>query len=276
MIRLLLIALLNISVFGNDFWQLGSLQGISIFNIENSQKERLSFECGYSGAGIYLYNKGKDVNLKDDSLIDFIINDEKKLSTVKRVSISSGTMSDITAWGNLIYEIPDAKKIIVEANNQKFTFEPSNLKELQYFVQACTEYETSDSDSTSTQTTNNNNTSNTNATATFDSNKPPFRFSFEDAYDGKNYKLHFPVLVFTSLHDKLIVKDIKINKGKCAMANPYEVKYDPNLRDYTTTPKRFPMSIKEFETVKFSVSSQCNILRVDIETNNGTWTFGEN
>lgn len=270
MIGLLLIALLNISVFGNDFWQLGSLQGVSIFNIENSQKERLSFECGSNGGSIYLYNKGKDVNLKDDSLIDFIINDEKKLSTVKRVSISSGTMSDITAWGNLIYEIPDAKKIIVEANNQKFTFEPSNLKELQYFVQDCNQYLTAE------DTTSENNTSSSKGAVTVDSNKPPFKFSFEDAYDGINNKLHFPLLVFTSLKDQLIVKDIKINKGKCAMANPYEVRYDSNLRDYITTPKRFPMSIKEFETVKFSVSNQCNILRVDIETNNGTWTFGEN
>lgn len=276
MIRLLLVVLVNISLFGNDLWQVDFQQGTSIYNIENSKKERLSFECGYTGVGIYLYNKGKDVNLKDDSLVNFVINDEKKLSTVKNMSLSKGTMSDMTAWGNLVYEIPTAKKIIVEANNQKFTFEPSNLKELQYFVKTCTEYETSDSTSTSPQTTNNNNTSNTNATATFDSNKPPFRFSFEDAYDGKINKLHFPLLVFTSLKDQLIVKDIKINKGKCAMANPYEVKYDPNLRDYTTTPKRFPMSIKEFETVKFSVSSQCNILRVDIETNNGTWTFGEN
>lgn len=272
MIRLLLIALLNISVFGNDFWQLGSLQGISIFNIENSQKERLSFECGYTGGHIYLYNKGKEVDLKDTRYINFIINDEKKLSSLKSVSLSETTMNEMLEWGNLVYVIPSAKKIIVEANNQKFTFEPSNLKELQYFVQACTEYETSDSGSTSTQTTNNNNTSNTNATATFDSNKPPFRFSFEDAYDGINNKLHFPVLVFTSLHDQLIIKDLKINKGKCAIALPYEVRRN----DYIVTPKRFPMSIKEFETVKFSVSSQCNILRVDIETNSGTWTFGEN
>ena len=276
MIKLLLIALLSISLFGNDLWQVGFQQGTSIFNIENSKKERLSFECGYTGGSIYLYNKGKEIVLKDTRYIDFIINDEKKLSTLKSVSLSETTMNEMMEWGNLVYEIPTAKKIIVEANNQKFTFEPSNLKELQDFVKTCTEYETSDSNNTSTQTTNNNNTSNTNATATFDSNKPPFRFSFEDAYDGKINKLHFPLLVFTSLKDQLIVKDIKINKGKCAMANPYEVKYDPNLRDYTTTPKRFPMTIKEFETVKFSVSSQCNILRVDIETNNGTWTFGEN
>ena len=268
----LLTVISPICLFGGDLWEVGFQQGTSIYNIENSKKDKLSFECGERGGNIYLFNKGKEINLKANEPINFIINDEKKLLSVKEVS-SSTVMTDTQAWGRLVYEIPKAKKISIESNNQNFTFEPSNLKDLNNFIQACTEHETSDSTSAPEENINKNSSSpNTNTTATFDSNKPPFRFSFEDAYDGKNNKLHFPLLVFTSLKDQLIVKDIKINKGKCAIALPYEVR--PN--DYIVTPKRFPMSIKEFETVKFSVSSQCNILRVDIETNNGTWTFGEN
>lgn len=272
----LLTAISTICLFGGDLWQVGFQQGTSIFNIENSKKDKLSFECGERGGNIYLFNKGKEINLKANEPINFIINDEKKLLSVKEVS-SSTVMTDTQAWGRLVYEIPKAKKISVESNNQNFTFEPSNLKDLNNFIQACTEYETSDIPSAPTQNTNKNSSSaNTNTTASFDSNKQPFKFNFEDGYDGKYNKSHFPVLVFTSLKDQLIIKDIKINKGKCAMSSQYEVRYDPNLKDYVTTQKRFPMPIKEFETIKFSVSNQCNILRMDIETNNGTWTFGEN
>lgn len=271
MIRLLLIALLSISLFGNDLWQLGFQQGTSIFNIENSKKERLSFECGYTGAGIYLYNKGKDVNLKDDSLIDFVINDEKKLSTVKNVSLSKGTMSDMTAWGNLVYEIPNAKKIIVEANNQKFTFEPSNLKELQYFVQACTEYQTSENTSSSKNTT-----TSSNATTSVDVNKQPFKLDLKREYN-EIYKMAYPMLVITSLDDKLVIKDIKVNKGKCNAIPLSEVKQNINGRVIVNIDRaKLPVSVPEYEALKVNITSGCNVLRLDIDTNSGSWTFGEN
>lgn len=53
------------------------------------------------------------------------------------------------------------------------------------------------------------------------------------------------------------------------------MKFD-QYRYLKVIPKNFPISIAEFESQKFNISSGCNILRIDIETNNGTWTFGEN
>lgn len=272
--KALLTVISTVCLFGGDLWEVGFQQGTSIYNIENSKKDRLSFECGESGGSIYLFNKGKEVNLKADEPINFIVNDGKKLLSAKEVN-SSTVMADTLAWGNLAYEISKAKKIIVEANSQKFTFEPSNLKELDNFIQACTQYETSDSSSAPAQTTNNNSySSNTNATATFDSNKPPFKFHFEDGYN-RIFNNHFPILVITSFNDQLIIKDVKINKGKCKTTVSYDAKLDAQ-RNMIVTQKKLPISVKEFEAQRFDISSGCDILKLDIETNNGTWTFGGN
>lgn len=180
-------------------------------------------------------------------------------------------MTDTIAWGNLVYEIPNAKKIVVEANKQNFTFEPSNLKELSNFIQACTEYESSDNSSASTT---NNNTSSTNTNTPFDSKKPPFKFHFKDGYD-EILRFHFPVLVITSLNDQLIIRGVRINKEKCKTTVRHDVMIDAN-RKFVITQKKFPISLKEFEAQEFNISSGCDILRMDIETNNGTWSFPEN
>ncbi len=51
--KFLLVALSSAYLFGSDFWQVDFHQGTSIYNIENSKKERLSFECGYSAKSCY-------------------------------------------------------------------------------------------------------------------------------------------------------------------------------------------------------------------------------
>lgn len=270
----LLIVISTICLYGGDLWEVGFQQGTSIFNIENSKKDKLSFECGERGGNIYLFNKGKEINLKANEPINFIINDEKKLLSVKEVS-SSTVMTDTQAWGRLVYEIPKAKKISVESNNQNFTFEPSNLKDLNNFIQACTEYETSDIPSAPTQNTNKNSSSaNTNTTASFNSNKQPFKLKFDSEYNQIT-ALSYPILNITSLDNKLVINDIKINKGKCKIESQPDMKFD-QYRYLKVIPKNFPISIAEFESQKFNISSGCNILRIDIETNNGTWIFGEN
>lgn len=271
--KALLTVISTVCLFGGDLWEVGFQQGTSIYNIENSKKDRLSFECGESGGSIYLFNKGKEVNLKADEPINFIINDGKKLISVKEVN-SSTVMADTLAWGNLAYEIPKAKKIIVEANSQKFTFEPSNLKELDNFIQACTQYETSDSSSTPAQTTNNNSySSNTNTTATFDSNKPPFRFDIKTEY-SPSYQMTYPLLIITSLDDRLIIKDVKINKGKCNAIPISERKQNINGRVIVTVDRaKLPVPVPEFEALKVNIASGCNILRLDIDTNAGIWPF---
>ena len=83
--KFLLVALSSAYLFGSDFWQVDFHQGTSIYNIENSKKERLSFECGYSGGSILLYNKNQEITLKNDEAISFIINDGKKLLSAKTV-----------------------------------------------------------------------------------------------------------------------------------------------------------------------------------------------
>ena len=271
--KILLVALSSAYLFGSDFWQVDFQQGTSIYNIENAKKERLSFECGYSGGSILLYNKNQEITLKDDEAISFIINDGKKFLSAKAVSSTSGTASDNTAWGNLVYEIPQAKKIIVEANNQKFVFEPSNLKELDNFISACLEYDDVESE-TQVNQNNNSNTSSNNQPPV--SNKPPFKIDFKQVYNPYS-KANMPKVVITSLNDKLVVNDVLLNKGKCQILLPYEFKkrlsWDETLNSKKV--KKFPISIPEFESLEIDYYPSCNLLRMEIATNFGTWTFGE-
>ena len=82
--------------------------------------------------------------------------------------------------------------------------------------------------------------------------------------------------MITSLNDNLIIKDVKINKGKCGMALQREIRYNPNVRDYVIVQKKLPLNVKEFESLRFDVSIQCNILKLDIETNDKIWPFESN
>jgi hypothetical protein len=271
--KILLVALSSAYLFGSDFWQVDFHQGTSIYNIENAKKERLSFECGYSGGSILLYNKNQEITLKDDEAISFIINDEKKLLSAKAVSSTSGTASDNTAWGNLVFELPKAKKIIVEASNQKFVFEPSNLKELDNFISACLEYDDVESEIQVNQNDNTNTSSNNQPPV---SNKPPFKIDFKEVYNPYS-NANMPKVVITSLNDKLVVNDVLLNKGKCQILLPYEFKKGLNWDDTMRSGKvkKFPISIPEFESLEIDYYPSCNLLRMEIATNLGTWTFGE-
>lgn len=263
--KIVLGLMLVCSCYASMPWETGwAMGGTSTYSIIDKNNNQLLLECNDINKNVYLKNERRD-SFKFASTIKVKL-DDKEINTLDGVDDETKSKDKFT-WNDFINNLSKAKKISIYNNNKEYIFEPNNSDKIQDILDTCKI--NSQTEQTKDTTSVNNNTS--NVTATFDSNKPPFRFSFEDAYDGINNKLHFPLLVFTSLKDQLIVKDIKINKGKCAMANPYEVRRN----DYMVTPKRFPMSIKEFETVKFSVSNQCNILRIDIETNNGTWTFGE-
>lgn len=55
----LLTVISTICLFGGDLWEVGFQQGTSIYNIENSKKDKLSFECGEEEE-IFIYSiKGK-------------------------------------------------------------------------------------------------------------------------------------------------------------------------------------------------------------------------
>ncbi len=262
--KFVILLLLCSYLFASDFWQLGFQQGTFIYNIENSKKEKLSFECGYSSASIYLYNKGNEVNLKEDEPISFIINDEKKLLSAKSVSSSGGTDSDNRAWGNLVSEIPSAKKIIVESNNKKFLFEPSNLKELNGFTKSCLEYE---NDTSNTQ--NNTPPINSNPPSTSNLDSELVNLSLEEKFN-RAYGYSYYSLNITSLTNNLKIEKVEINKGVCQNSiRPNIIVVNNSLH---STDGTFPETINEYENLELEVAKSCNILRIDIFTNRGIIT----
>ena len=86
-----------------------------------------------------------------------------------------------------------------------------------------------------------------------------------------------PKVVITSLNDKLVVNNVLLNKGKCQISLPYEYKKGLNFDETLNSKKvkKFPISIPEFESLEIDYYPTCNLLRVEIATNLGTWTFGE-
>ena len=256
--KVLLVALFSAFLFGNDFWETGFVQGYSTYNIVNNQKERLLFECNESTANFYLYKKDEQININNQD-ISFIINNERKFTTIN--DPKSGTESHNQIWSNLVSDIPKAKNIIVEANNIKFQFEPSNLKVLSDFTKSCLEYE---NDSTSTP---NNNTTpiNTNPQQNTSSNNQSIDNSITlDLKMERNtyYGYYYQVLVITSLINNLEIKDVKINNGKCESRIDADI-FEKNgvLR---ATKETYPVTIGEYDTLKVQTSKDCNIMKIDI------------
>jgi hypothetical protein len=169
----------------------------------------------------------------------------------------------------LVSDVPKAKNIIVEANNIKFQFEPSNLKVLSDFTKSCLEYE---NDSTSTP---NNNTTpiNTNPQQNTSSNNQSIDNSITlDLKMERNtyYGYYYQVLVITSLINNLEIKDVKINNGKCESRIDADI-FEKNgvLR---ATKETYPVTIGEYDTLKVQTSKDCNIMKIDIFTNKGVIT----
>jgi len=103
------------------------------------------------------------------------------------------------------------------------------------------------------------------ATSLFAS-EAPIRISAGKTYNQFSEK-YYPQVVVTSISDSVTIKNVIVNKGNC--------KYDKT--DYFSTSygvktkKMFPKKLVYGKELKITVL-RCNILRVDVETNQGDWS----
>ena len=161
-------------------------------------------------------------------------------------------------------EIPSAKKIIVESNNKKFLFEPSNLKELNGFTKSCLEYE---NDTSNTQ--NNTPPINSNPPSTSNLDSELVNLSLEEKFN-RAYGYSYYSLNITSLTNNLKIEKVEINKGVCQNSiRPNIIVVNNSLH---STDGTFPETINEYENLELEVAKSCNILRIDIFTNRGIIT----
>ena len=107
--KVLLVALFSAFLFGSDFWETGFVQGYSTYNIVNTQKERLLFECNESTANFYLYKKDEQININNQD-ISFIINNERKFITINE--ILNQEQKVIIKYGLIWYQMFQKQRIL--------------------------------------------------------------------------------------------------------------------------------------------------------------------
>lgn len=135
--KLLILALAISGLFSNDFWETGWHQGNSMYHIENSNADRLELACNYEGSSFNWVDENEEIS----EVISFIINDESKITIGSSISIENRTSGDDNAWANLMSELPNAKKFIIQSGDKSYIFEPKNSKKaLENVSEVCLEY----------------------------------------------------------------------------------------------------------------------------------------
>jgi len=87
----------------------------------------------------------------------------------------------------------------------------------------------------------------------------PIKISLEDFYN-QFYGIRYPKIHITSVEDNLNIKNVIVNKGHCKLLSDAPIK---NL---------FPKKLQYSQRVDIPLSPRCNVLRIDVETNQGTWS----
>lgn len=258
--KLLLIPFLMISWLSADMWETSFHQGNSLYHISNKKGDRLELACNYDGGSLSLVDSKSDLT----EVINVIINNETKIISPSSVKSIEGTDSGNIAWGNLINALPTTTKFVIESGKNSYAFEPTNSKKvLADMSKSCLEYQNGTEEATNT-----NSMPDKEIQAP---DKPPFKLTDKRVYD-RLLKQYFTMFSITSLSDSLIINNVIVNKGKCSIN--IQVDLDSMKKGKR---REFPSKLPEYEEFNFSTSPySCNILKLEIVTNQGSWTFGDN
>ena len=258
--KLLLIPFLMISWLCADMWETSWHQGNALYHISNKKGDRLELACHENGGSFSLVDSKNELT----EFINVIINDEIKIISPSRVSSTEGTSTANMSWAKLIYELQTTTKFVIESGKDSYTFEPTNFKKvLSDITKSCLEYQNG-----TEETTNTNSMPDKEIQAP---DKPPFKLTDKRVYD-RFLNQYFTLFSITSLSDGLIINNVIVNKGKCS------INIQADLDSMKRGKRReFPSKLPEYEEFNFSTSPySCNILKLEIVTNQGSWTFGDN
>ncbi len=258
--KLLLVSFLMISWVYADMWETSFHQGNTLYHISNKKGDRLELACNYDGGSLSLVDSKSDLT----EVINVIINNETKIISPSRVKSTEGTDSGNVAWGNLVSTLPTATKFIIESGKNSYAFEPTNSKKvLADMSKSCLEYQNGAEEAT-----------NSTPPPKKEIEKPkklPFNLKNERKFD-RLLNQYFTMFTITSLSDGLIINNVIVNKGKCS------INIQADLDSMKRGKRReFPSKLPEYEEFNFSTSPySCNVLKLEIITNQGSWTFGDN
>jgi len=98
----------------------------------------------------------------------------------------------------------------------------------------------------------------------------PIRISAEKSYN-ELIQDYIPEVKITSVSNNVTIKNVLVNKGNCE----YSKKEVYGIDMHTGFPKHrllFPKKLSYGKELKITLSTRCNIMRVDVETNQGDWS----
>jgi len=87
----------------------------------------------------------------------------------------------------------------------------------------------------------------------------PIKISTENFYN-QFYGISYPKIHITAIEDNLQIKNVVVNKGHCALLNGNPIK------------NMFPKKLKYSQRVDIPLSPKCNVIRIDVLTNQGDWS----
>ena len=103
--------------------------------------------------------------------------------------------------------------------------------------------------------------------ATVFADDAPIRVNVGEGYN-RVYNYYYPKITVTSAVDMITIKDIVVNKGNCS--------YDKSDMAYrngqVVAVKLLPKKLRYGENVEIRLK-RYNVLRVDIDTDQGEWTY---
>jgi hypothetical protein len=110
------------------------------------------------------------------------------------------------------------------------------------------------------------------------------RWNFDDLMDVKRIEI-------TVMVDQLTVTDVVVNKGNCRIATNFDGAYELSIHDMAKTlgealtgkpaeelprdhdpASDFPLKGAYGDVIKVYVPESCNVLRIEMETDQGQWT----
>ena len=87
----------------------------------------------------------------------------------------------------------------------------------------------------------------------------PIKISLENHYN-RFYKISYPIIHITAIEDNLEIKNVIVNKGHCQLFNGKLIK------------SHFPRKLQYSQEVDTTLSASCNVIRIDVITNQGDWS----
>jgi hypothetical protein len=132
-------SILATSLIGADLWESSWNRGESSYVLSNKANQTLSFDCSMEYAHLSVQDSNGNFVGSEEDIIKIILNDDTQITIPAKIEAGFfKTQHD--SWFDLVYDIPNSKKIKVVIDNKEFVFNPKNGNKISDISTSCREY----------------------------------------------------------------------------------------------------------------------------------------